>query len=179
MRWAGALLAALSLASAPAGAQQTGEPETVEQARQQGQAFGREKRNDGSLIPSGDPAAQELPGYQGTDLPQGDYFDDPDRLASEGGASSANHEGYRTVVDSDRTRPRFDPEEIRQTTGRRARSRRTRRIILPASSSRMARDPASRCRRARRRSAIMRRRATPAHASSRASRVAGSRWISG
>lgn len=116
MRWAGALLAALSLASAPAGAQQTGEPETVEQARQQGQAFGREKRNDGSLIPSGDPAAQELPGYQGTDLPQGDYFDDPDRLASEGGASSANHEGYRTVVDSDRTRPRFDPEEIRQTT---------------------------------------------------------------
>lgn len=108
MKWVGALIVGLGIAAAPLVAQTT-----VEQARQEGQAFGKEKRNDGSLVPRDESVAEGVPHYQGTDLPQADYFEDPDRLASEGGAASANHEGYRAVIDGDRIRPRFDPQEIK------------------------------------------------------------------
>ena len=70
------VLAGVCLTISSAGAQQM----TIEQAREEGKAFGNAKRGDESLVPSSEAQAQAVPGYSGTNQPQSTYFDDPDAL---------------------------------------------------------------------------------------------------
>ncbi|MFL0418602.1 conjugal transfer protein TraN [Sphingomonas sp. 179-I 2A4 NHS] len=109
-----AALAAFSLTLSSAGAQQM----TIEQAREEGKAFGNAKRGDESLVPDAEAQAQAVPGYSGTNQPQSTYFDDPDALIAAGTAQRSTNETYRTVIDADRTRPAFSNAEILATTSR-------------------------------------------------------------
>src|SRR3546814_13891291 len=51
-------------------------------------------------------------------LPEGDYFDDPDRLEAAGASARQSSEPYRITVDGDRTRPAFSNDDILATTRR-------------------------------------------------------------
>lgn len=93
-----AVLAAL--AGVPPALAQT----TIEEARQQGKAFGTEKRSDTTLVPSSEAQAAAVPGYSGTNLPEGSYFDDPERLESAAQSSKSSNEQYRITTDADRSR---------------------------------------------------------------------------
>src|SRR3546814_1350397 len=62
--------------------------------------------------------AEAVPGYAGTALPEGDYFDDPDRLEAAGASARQSSEPYRITVDGDRTRPAFSNDDILATTRR-------------------------------------------------------------
>jgi conjugal transfer mating pair stabilization protein TraN len=108
------VLAGVCLTISSAGAQQM----TIEQAREEGKAFGNAKRGDESLVPSSEAQAQAVPGYSGTNQPQSTYFDDPDALIAAGTAQRSTNESYRTVTDADRTRPAFSNAEILATTSR-------------------------------------------------------------
>lgn len=109
-----AALAAFCLVVGSAGAQQM----TIEQAREEGKAFGNAKRADESLVPDAEAQAQAVPGYSGINQPQSTYFDDPDALIAAGTAQRSTNESYRTVTDADRTRPAFSNAEILATTSR-------------------------------------------------------------
>lgn len=109
-----AVLAGVCLTISPAGAQQM----TIEQAREEGKAFGNAKRGDESLVPNSEAQAHAVPGYSGTNQPQSTYFDDPDALIAAGTAQRSTNESYRTVTDADRTRPAFSNAEILATTSR-------------------------------------------------------------
>lgn len=108
------VLAGVCLTISSAGAQQM----TIEQAREEGKAFGNAKRGDESLVPSSEAQAHAVPGYSGTNQPQSTYFDDPDALIAAGTAQRSTNESYRTVTDADRTRPAFSNAEILATTSR-------------------------------------------------------------
>lgn len=109
-----AVLAGVCLTISSAGAQQM----TIEQAREEGKAFGNAKRGDESLVPNSEAQAQAVPGYSGTNQPQSTYFDDPDALIAAGTAQRSTNESYRTVTDADRTRPAFSNAEILATASR-------------------------------------------------------------
>ena len=100
-------------AAAPALAQ-----ETTADARAEGKAMAEAFRQDGTLIPDSDGQALEVPGYQGTTLPQSSYFDDPDRMVSDASSQTGSHEGYRTIIEGDRVRPKFDAAEIKADIAR-------------------------------------------------------------
>ena len=90
---------------------------TLEEARRQGQDMGKKTRADASLVP-GQTQVDMVPGYQGTSLPEGAYFSDPDKLASEGAAQAARNDVFGTVTDRQRTRASFTNAEILATTKR-------------------------------------------------------------
>jgi hypothetical protein len=69
-----------------------------------GQALGTQKRNDPTLVPSSDAQAAAVPGYSGPSLPEGSYFDDPERLEAAGQSAKSSNEQYRITTDADRTR---------------------------------------------------------------------------
>lgn len=107
------LVCALLAAGQPARAQQT-----PADARAEGKAMAEQFRQDGSLVPDAESQAREVPGYQGTTLPQSTYFDDPDRMVSEASAQTGSNEGYVTVIEGDRVRPKFDSAEIQADMAR-------------------------------------------------------------
>ena len=109
----GAVLALLSLAFASPLPAQT----TVQEAREEGKAFGKGKSANDALVPS-EGMENQVPGYAGTDLPQSRYFDDPDKLAADGGAQAGANEAYAVSTDQARMRPTFDAQEILATTQR-------------------------------------------------------------
>lgn len=112
--WASvAVLLVVLMASSPAVAQMT-----VEEARQEGRALGNEKRQDSTLVPADSARAEAVPGYDGTSLPQGAYFDNPERMEAEAAATKSSNEQYRIATDADRTRPTFSNAEILETTAR-------------------------------------------------------------
>src|SRR3546814_319399 len=77
--WASvAALLVVLMASSPTVAQMT-----VEEARQEGRVLGNEKRQDSTLVPTDSARAEAVPGYGGTSLPQGAYFDNPERMEAE------------------------------------------------------------------------------------------------
>ena len=90
---------------------------TIEEARQQGKDMGKAMRADEALMPS-DAAVAQVPGYQGTTLPQSVYYDDPDRLVIDGTAQANTDAAYGSVTDRDRTRPSFSNAEILAATQR-------------------------------------------------------------
>jgi conjugal transfer mating pair stabilization protein TraN len=90
---------------------------TIEEARKQGADLGKAMRADESLGPN-DAKLAQLPGYAGTDLPEKVYFDDPDRLASDGGMKAGTDDAFGTVTDKARTRPSFSNAEILAATSR-------------------------------------------------------------
>src|SRR3546814_794217 len=101
--WASvAALLVVLMASSPTVAQMT-----VEEARQEGRVLGNEKRQDSTLVPTDSARAEAVPGYGGTSLPQGAYFDNPERMEAEATASKSSNEQYRITTDADRTRPTF------------------------------------------------------------------------
>ncbi|AIT82497.1 conjugal transfer protein TraN [Novosphingobium pentaromativorans] len=115
MKAAVLLLAALAWASAisPASAQMT-----LEEARQQGKAMGNDARQNDTLVPTTNAQAEAVPGYAGTSLPEGSYFDSPERLEAAAQSSKSSNEQYRIATDAERTRPTFSNAEIRATTAR-------------------------------------------------------------
>lgn len=90
---------------------------TMEQARREGNDLGRTMRGNGANTP-GQGQLGELPGYQGTTLPESTYFSDPDRLTAEARPIANANAHYRTVTDADNTRPRFSSAEIEDVTRR-------------------------------------------------------------
>lgn len=112
-RLAASLLLSLAFAGAGAVLAQT----TVDQAREEGKTMGKELRANDALVP-GAGMAEEVPGYAGTDLPESAYFDDPDKLAADGGAQAAGNDAFATATDRNHTRATFDPNEILATTAR-------------------------------------------------------------
>src|SRR3546814_8624880 len=91
---------------------------SVEEARQEGRSLANEKRQDTTLVPTDNARAEAVPGYGGTALPQGAYFDDPERMEAEAAATKATNEQYRITTDADRTRPTFSNSEILETPAR-------------------------------------------------------------
>ena len=91
---------------------------TVEEAREQGKELGTQKRNDPTLVPSSDAQAAAVPGYSGPSLPEGSYFDDPERLEAAGQSAKSSNEQYRITTDADRTRATFSNSEILAATQR-------------------------------------------------------------
>ncbi|MEP9404503.1 conjugal transfer protein TraN [Sphingomonas sp. VNH70] len=91
--------------------------QSVREAREEGSRVGKAMRADSALVP-GQAQLDALPGYQGTDLPEGDYFDDPDRLGSDGMVKSGTDDAFGTVIDRQGTRRTFAKSEILDTTRR-------------------------------------------------------------
>jgi conjugal transfer mating pair stabilization protein TraN len=108
-----ALACAALVGVSPAAAQMT-----LEDARAAGKALGNETRRDETLVPMDEAQAQAVPGYSGTDLPQGAYFDDPERLEAEAAAARSTNEPYRITTDAEGTRPSFSNDEILGVTAR-------------------------------------------------------------
>src|SRR3546814_16223650 len=90
---------------------------TVEEARQEGRVLGNEKRQDSTLVPTDSARAEEVPGYGGTSLPQGAYFDNHERMEAEATASKSSNEPYRNTQAADRTDPAFRNAKIPQQQG--------------------------------------------------------------
>lgn len=111
------LVASLLVAVLAGGASSLIAQTTLDQARQEGAAMGKAMRADESLGPS-EAKLADLPGYGGTDLPEKVYFDDPDRLAADGGAKAGSNDAFGTITDKGRTRPRFSNAEILAATQR-------------------------------------------------------------
>ncbi len=91
--------------------------ESVREAREEGNRMGTAMRAGGALVP-GQAQLDALPGYEGTDLPESAYFDDPDRLGSDGAAKSRTDDAFGTVIDRQGTRRTFTKAEIVETTRR-------------------------------------------------------------
>ncbi|EQB02065.1 hypothetical protein V475_21490 [Sphingobium baderi LL03] len=91
---------------------------TVNQAREEGKALGNAMRSDDAWIPRNDAQAAMVPGYQGMDLPQADYFGDPDRLVNDSNALKGSSDIYRIATDADKVRPTFSDEELEDVTAR-------------------------------------------------------------
>ncbi|MFC0589559.1 conjugal transfer protein TraN (plasmid) [Novosphingobium aerophilum] len=106
-------LAVLAGASFPAQAQTT-----LEEAREQGKAMGTAAKANPVLVPSDNAQAEAVPGFSGTTLPQGSYFDDPDKLINDAQALKSSSEQYQITTDSGHVRPTFSNAEILSTTNR-------------------------------------------------------------
>ncbi|MCF8708396.1 conjugal transfer protein TraN [Rhizorhapis sp. SPR117] len=91
---------------------------TLEQAREEGKALGNQTRQDETLVPTDNGQAEAVPGYSGTTLPEGSYFDDPDRLEADAASARSTNEQYRITTDADHSRPTFSNSEILATTAR-------------------------------------------------------------
>lgn len=91
---------------------------TIEQAREEGKAMGQAKKGDSTLVPSDNAQAEAVPGYSGTTLPEGTYFDDPDKLVADAQAMKGASDPYAVTTDAAKTRPTFSNAEILATTDR-------------------------------------------------------------
>lgn len=90
---------------------------TVQEAKEDGKSFATDMRANDALVPS-ETMRDQVPGYQGTDLPQSGYFDDPDKLVADAGAQASSNEAFVVSTDRGNTRPQFDAQEILDTTRR-------------------------------------------------------------
>ncbi|PNU05369.1 conjugal transfer protein TraN [Novosphingobium guangzhouense] len=90
---------------------------TVQEAKEDGKNFATDMRANDALVPS-ETMRDQVPGYQGTDLPQSSYFDDPDKLVADAGAQASSNEAFAVSTDRNKTRPVFDAQEILDTTRR-------------------------------------------------------------
>jgi conjugal transfer mating pair stabilization protein TraN len=90
---------------------------TVQEAKEDGKSFATDMRANDALVPS-ETMRDQVPGYQGTDLPQSGYFDDPDKLVADAGAQASSNEAFAVSTDRNKTRPQFDAQEILDTTRR-------------------------------------------------------------
>ncbi len=90
---------------------------TLDEARQQGKDMGTQMRADSSLGPS-DAKAAGVPGYNGTNLPEQAYFDNPNGLTPAGAAVAGSNAAYGVATDRARTRATFANSDILATTNR-------------------------------------------------------------
>ena len=90
---------------------------TVQEAKEDGKNFATDMRANDALVPS-ETMRDQVPGYQGTELPQSSYFDDPDKLVADAGAQASSNEAFSVTTDANDTRPQFDAQEILDTTRR-------------------------------------------------------------
>ena len=90
---------------------------TVDEARQQGKDLGTQMRADSSLQPT-DAKAAGVPGYNGTNLPEQTYFDNPNGLTPAGAAAASSNAAYGVATDRDHTRATFSNSDILATTNR-------------------------------------------------------------
>ena len=107
------LFAIVAGGAAPAAAQMT-----AEQAREEGRAMGNAAKANEDLVPDDKARAEAVPGYTTDSLPQGAYFDDPDKLENDAQALKSKSEQYQITTDTAHTRPTFSNSEILATTNR-------------------------------------------------------------
>ena len=89
-----------------------------ETARDDGKSFAAgmaERVQDQTAVT---PTAETVPNYAGDELPQGAYFDDPDRIEADAAAAKSADSGYRVMDTSMRSRATFDPATINETIAR-------------------------------------------------------------
>lgn len=91
---------------------------TREQAREEGKAMGQAKRGNAALVPDDNAQAEAVPGYGGTSLPEGGFFDDPDKLEAHANAIKSSNDAYNVTTDAGRTRPTFNNDVILAVTER-------------------------------------------------------------
>lgn len=82
-------------------------------AKAEGEALGRQIQVQAGGNVQSDATARGVPGFGGTDLPQGMLIDNPDALASQGAAAARNSSAYQVVTDP--RRPSYDPTTIDMT----------------------------------------------------------------
>jgi conjugal transfer mating pair stabilization protein TraN len=92
-----------------------GSPPSWSQDRAAAEATAREigkaaQQQAGGIVNDGGAPAAIVPGFGGTDLPQGGLIDDPEGLASQGGAVAGSNEAYQVIRDP--RRKVFDPTTI-------------------------------------------------------------------
>lgn len=89
---------------------------TLDQARQDGEAFGNAQRASSATIPTDNAQAAAVPGYNGTTTPQSGYFDNPEAMMSAGSATAPTNEAFRITTDADNSRPTFSNDDIKAIT---------------------------------------------------------------
>ena len=85
-------------------------------ARADGEALGRQVQAQAGTNVENEAAARGVPGFGGTDFPQGTLVDNPDALASEGATAARNSSAYQIATDP--RRPSYDPATIDMTRGK-------------------------------------------------------------
>ena len=109
---AGAISLALTVTMGAALAQTT----TNATARADGEALGRQVQAQAGANVENEAAARGVPGFGGTDFPQGTLVDNPDALASEGATAARNSSAYQVATAP--RRPTYDPTTIDMTRGK-------------------------------------------------------------
>jgi conjugal transfer mating pair stabilization protein TraN len=89
---------------------------TPQQAREEGKSLGNAMRSDEAWVPKNNAQAMMVPGYQGTDLLEADYFSNPDKLANDAHALKGTSEAYQISTDANKSRPTFPGDEIKAVT---------------------------------------------------------------
>ncbi|ANI80281.1 Protein TraN (plasmid) [Sphingobium sp. EP60837] len=89
---------------------------TPQQAREEGKSLGNAMRSDEAWVPKNNAQAMIVPGYQGTDLPEANYFSNPDKLANDAHALKGSSEAYHIATDANKSRPTFSGDEIKAVT---------------------------------------------------------------
>lgn len=85
-------------------------------ARADGEALGRQIQAQAGANVESDAAARGVPGFGGTDFPQGTLVDNPDALVSQGVAAARNSSAYQVATDP--RRPSYDLTTIDMTRGK-------------------------------------------------------------
>ncbi|RSV34671.1 conjugal transfer protein TraN [Sphingomonas sp. ABOLE] len=108
------LLISVALGSAAGVAQQSAQ--TTQQARDEGNSFGKATRAGADKPTNG--MENQVPGYAGTNLPQTGYFSNPEQLTTDGAIAAQGNETFDTVIDKQGTRAQFTNNELIDTTKR-------------------------------------------------------------
>lgn len=111
-QFAGFLALGVVLASnggCPQAAAQTA-THSATQGAAQGAALARQVQSVAGAAVQDGASPSLVPGFGGTDFPQGALVDDADALASQGASAARTSSAYRTIIDP--RRPTFDPVTI-------------------------------------------------------------------
>lgn len=103
-------VAILGILAACGGTAAQSAAQTATQVAAQGEALARQVQSTAGTTVQNDAAPTAVPGFGGTDFPQGKLIDDPDALASEGASAAKESSAYQVIVDP--RRPRFDASKI-------------------------------------------------------------------
>ena len=90
---------------------------TMDAAKADGKAFGKDKAGTAQNAATVQPDASRVPNFGGVPSQSG-YFDDPDRMSREAASQTSTSTGYRTMKDSMDRRARFAPQDLDATIAR-------------------------------------------------------------
>jgi conjugal transfer mating pair stabilization protein TraN len=90
---------------------------TMDAAKADGKAFGKDKAGTAQNAATVQPDASRVPNFGGVPSQSG-YFDDPDRMSREAASQTSTSTGYRAMKDSMDRRARFAPQDLDATIAR-------------------------------------------------------------